>query len=331
MTVSRPQRLIAALAVALTMASGCAAETNASGQGSAPTRVVKADNGDITIPADPKRVIATGYAVPVLIESDAALVGISTWKRGLEMMTPEHRAKYDKVPKVAGELAAETNYEAIAAAKPDLIVIGVPKPVLADIDLNRLKSVAPVVAIGPNVPYQWRELSRRQADAAGRAGNFDAAKAAYDKKAGELKAKYAGVLKGLKFGHVGGYGDVSAGNFQREFAGSWGTNVGADIGMEYYGEVKKKGPGSQSVSETPSIEELPQSFGQADAVTYTLEPNGQVGASVKYVLDSPLWKDLPAVKAGRTFAVRYTQASTYPSAMFTLDSLDKALAPMLTR
>lgn len=331
MTVSRPRRLIAALAVALVSVSGCAAAATGPGSGTTATHVIKADNGDITVPVDPQRVIATGYAVPALIESGAALVGISTWKRGVDMMTPEHRATYDKLAKVAGEVAAETNYEAIAAAKPDLIVIGVPKPVLADIDVNRLKSIAPVVAIGPAAPHQWRELSRRQAEAAGRLGNFDAAKAAYDKKAGEIKAKYATALKDMKFGHVGGYGDVSAGNFQREFAGSWGTNVADDLGVGYYGEVKKKGPGSASVSEYSSIEELPASFAKADAITYTLDTNGKPGAAVKYVLDSPLWAALPAVKAGKVFPVRYTQASTYSSAMFTLDSLDQALAPLLTK
>ncbi len=326
----RVSRLAAAVATALVLVSGCGAASGGTG-GEVPMRAVTADNGEIKVPVEPKRVIATGYAVPVLIESGAALVGISTWKRGVEMMSPEHRASYDKLAKVAGELATETNYEAIAAADPDLIVIGVPKPVLADIDVKRLESIAPVVAIGPSTPHAWRELSRRQADAAGRLGSFDAAKAAYEKKAAELKAKYANAVRGVKFGHVGGYGDVSAGNFQREFSGSWGTNVANDIGVEFYGEVKKKGAGSASVSEYSSIEELPASFAQAEVITYTLEPNGSVGAPVRYVLDSPLWKNLPAVKAGKAFPVRYTQASTYPSAMFTLDSLDKALAPLVTR
>ncbi|TCO60668.1 ABC transporter substrate-binding protein [Actinocrispum wychmicini] len=329
MPVSHPPRL-AVLAVALVLASGCAANADNATSGGA-TRVVNADNGAITVPADPKRVIATGYAVPVLIESGAALVGISSWKRGLAMMSPEHRATYDGMAKVAGELAKETNYEAIASAKPDLIVIGVPKPVLADIDMKRLQSIAPVVAIGPNAPFEWREQSRRQADAAGRAQDFDRAKAAYDKKAADLAAKYTNALRDLKFGHVGGYGDASAGNFQREFAGSWGTNVAGDVGVKYYGEVKKKGPGSESVSEYSSIEELPASLGQADAITYTLDPDGTPGASVKHVLESPLWTNLPAVKAGRVFPIRYTQASTYASAMSTLDSLDQALAPLLTR
>ena len=40
--------------------------------------------------------------------------------------------------------------------------------------MKRLEAVAPVVAIGPTVPDAWREISREQADAAGRLENFDA-------------------------------------------------------------------------------------------------------------------------------------------------------------
>jgi iron complex transport system substrate-binding protein len=256
--------LATGLAAALVLVSGCGSGTGESG-GSGKTRTFAADNGSVTIPADPKRVVATGYAVPALIEADAALVGVSGWKRGLPMMTPEDRATYDGLTKIAGETAAETNYEAIAKVKPDLIVIGVPKPVLGDLDMNRLKSIAPVVAIGPSLPKAWRDLSRRQSDAAGRLANFETRKAAYEKKAGEIKAKYKDALAGLKFGHVGGYGDVSSGTFQREFAGSWGTNAAGDVGVTYYGQVKKKGGGSADVSESPSIEELPESLGEADA------------------------------------------------------------------
>jgi iron complex transport system substrate-binding protein len=328
----RARLAVGALAATLAMVSGCAAATSGGDTGGgAATRVFNADNGAVTIPAEPKRVVATGYAVPVLLEAGAPLVGISTWQRAVDLMSGQVRATYDSLAKVAGELAGETNYEAIAEARPDLIVIGVPKPVLADIDMDRLASIAPVVAIGPNTPYEWRELSRRQADAAGRLTSFEQDRANYEARAAQLKQKYADALRGLKFGHVGGYGDVSAGNFQREFAGSWGTNVAGDIGVAYHGQVRKKGPGGASVSEYSSIEELPASLGQADAITYTLEPDGSAGPAVRYVLDSPLWKSLPAVKAGMVFPVRYTQASTYRSALLTLDSLDTVLAPLLNR
>ncbi|TDC90764.1 ABC transporter substrate-binding protein [Actinomadura sp. 7K507] len=327
----KPWRLAAAVAASLVLATACGSGSDSESGASAETRVFEADNGKITIPAEPKRVVATGYAVPVLIEAGAELVGISSWKRGLPLMTPEDRKTYDDMNKIAGDTAAETNYEAIAKADPDLIVIGVPAPVLGDLDMKRLESIAPTVAIGPTVPSAWRELSFRQSDAAGRSGQHAKAKAAYEKKAGELKAKYEDALSGLKFGHVGEYGDVSAGTFMREFGKSWGTNIAQDIGVTYYGEVKKKGGGSKDVSETPSVEELPESLGDADAITYSLEPDGKPGESVKYALDSELWKNLPAVKDDKAFGIRYTEAATYESAMRTLDEIDKALAPLLEK
>ncbi|MFE0154325.1 ABC transporter substrate-binding protein [Nonomuraea sp. NPDC059007] len=326
-------RTLGSVMLALAVATaGCASNT-----GSQPpaaktaTRVFKAANGDITIPADPKRVVATGYAVPVLIEAGAPLTGISTWKRGVPLMDAKTRAAYDKLPKVAGDTAAETNYEAIANAKPDLIVIGVPTPVLADIDLKRLQSIAPVVAIGPTVPSAWRELSQRQADAAGALEGFDTAKTTYEAKAAELRKKYEKVLPGLKLAHVGAYGEVGKGTFQREFDKSWGTNIANDIGAAYYGQVKVKGGGSKDVSEYPSIEELPTALAEADAVTYSVGPDGAPLQAVKYVLDSELWKKLPAVKAGKAFAIRYTEAATYGQALLTLDALDKSLAPLAGR
>ncbi|MGC5030774.1 ABC transporter substrate-binding protein [Micromonospora sp. DT229] len=331
MSVRQHWRSIAAAAVTLAVVTGCGSDSGepAGQSDAAATRVFAADNGEITIPVNPERVVATGYAVPVLIEADAALVGISSWKRGLAMMTEQDRATYDRLPKVAGEAAAETNYEAVAAAKPDLIVIGVPKPALGSIDMKRLESIAPVVAIGPTTPDAWRELSRRQSDAAGRSANFEAAKDAYDKKAAELKAKYGTALTGLKFGHVGSYGEISKGTFHREFAGSWGTNIAQDVGVTYYGEVKEKGGGGLDVTEYPAIEELPESLGEADAITYTVQPDGTPAEAVQQVLDSALWKNLPAVKAGRVFALQYTEAATYESALKTLDSIDKAFAPLL--
>ncbi|GAA4957064.1 iron complex transport system substrate-binding protein [Nonomuraea thailandensis] len=323
------RRAAGATVLTLALVAGCGSAGSAEQPAAAAaTRVFTADNGQITIPADPRRVVATGYAVPALIEADAALVGISSWQRGLPLMSEEDRATYDRLEKVAGEAAAETNYEAIAKVKPDLIVIGVPQPVLADVDMERLKSIAPVVAIGPTIPSAWRELSERQSDAAGRAANFGQAKAAYEKKAAELAAKHKDALAGLKFGHVGAYGEVAKGTFQREFAGSWGTNIAQDVGVTYYGQVKVKGGGSKDVSEYPSIEELTASLGEADAITYSVQPDGTPNESVKYVLDSELWKSLPAVKAGKAFPIRYTEAATYPAAMKTLDAVDQALAPL---
>ncbi|MFI6638589.1 ABC transporter substrate-binding protein [Streptomyces sp. NPDC050504] len=329
MSIRRTSGLVGALALALVVTGCSSSDGKSDAEGKGKTRVFAADNGKITIPEKPKRVVATGYAVPALIEADAPLVGISSWKRGEPMMDAKTLATYKKLPKVAGELATETNYDAIAEAEPDLIVIGVPAPVLGDIDVKRLEGIAPVVAIGPTKPSAWRTLSHQQADAAGSLKQFDAVKTQYETKAAALKEKYKGVLPKLKFGHLGSYGESAKGTFQREFSGSWGTNIAEDAGAVYYGKVKNPGPGSKGVSEYPSIEELPASFREADVITYSVKADGSLPESVKYAMDSKLWKNLPAVKAGKTIPIRYTEAATYGQGMQTLDAIDKAFAPLL--
>ncbi len=311
--------------------AACGDDSDGKSSNGEETRVFAADNGDITIPVDPERIVATGYAVPILIESGADLVGVSEWSRGLPMMTEEDVATYESLEKVAGETAAETNYEAVAKAAPDLIVIGVPTPALVDLDMERLETIAPVVVLGPTVPDSWRTLSELQADAAGVSEGWQETKDAFEAKAAELTEKYADALDGIDFGHLGAYGDVSAGQFHREFPKSWGTNVATDVGVNYYGEVKKKGGGAEDVSEYPAIEELPESFAAADAITYSLAVDGSVSESVQYVLDSNLWKQLPAVKAGMVFPVQYTEAATYTQALKTLEALDTTLAPLLDK
>ncbi|MFP5020324.1 TroA family protein [Pseudonocardia phyllosphaerae] len=316
--------LIALLTLVASCASGPAAQEDAG-----PTREFQADNGTVTIPVQPKRVIAIGYAVPTLLEAGTPLVGISDFARALPFLTPEQRKTYDSLPRVAGDTNTDINYEAIAALKPDLIVLGVPKVAVGGVALDQLTPTAPVVAIGPLVPSDWRNYSRQQADAAASLAGFDAARTAYEARAAELRTKYQRVLPGLKFGHVGSYGQIAQGTFQREYANSGGTNIAQDIGVNYYGQVREPGPGARAVSEYTSLEELVPSLGQADAITYSVNPDGSVPDPVKQVLDTPLWATLPGVKAKRTFPLRLTEATTYGGARATLDAIDTSLAPLL--
>lgn len=241
-------------------------------------------------------------------------------------MTEDDLATYQDLKKVAGETADSTNYEAIVATEPDLIVLGVPLPVLTDVDVEKLEQIAPVVVLGPSRPDGWKDLSRLQTDAAGEQDYYEKVKASYETKAANLKKKYADVLDDYCFGHVGGYGDVSAGNFHREYAGSWGTNIAGDIGARYYGAPEDPGKGSDAVSEYPSIEELPENLADATAITYTVGDDGEPLDAVQYVLDHELWQTLPAVQEDKAIPLRYTEAATYPSAERALDAIDEAFA-----
>lgn len=70
--------------------------------------------------------------------------------------------------------------------------------------------------------------------------------------------------------------------------------------------------GSSDVSEYRSLEAIADSFADADAITYALEADGFTADAERIVLDSPLWQCLPGVKAGKVFALQYTQAATTP-------------------
>jgi iron complex transport system substrate-binding protein len=324
---------VAAALTVLTLAACSSAPADAPGSVDAgpggATRTFATPLGDVEIPVAPRRVVATGYAVPVLLEADADLVGVSSWQRGVPLLTPEDRSTYESLPKVAGETAQETDYEAVAALAPDLIVVGVPAPALPELDVDRLRAIAPVVAIGPTHPSDWRQESALQAAAAGRLDHAVGAEATYRAEAARLARKYATVLPGLRFGHLGAAGDVAAGTFLREYADSWGTNIAQDVGVRYTGQVATRRGGAGDVSEQTSIELVGESFAGVDAITVTLDPDGSPSPSVAAVMASPLWQQLPAVRAGRVFLVEHTQAVTYPEAMQTLAALDEALRPLL--
>lgn len=322
--IRRATSLAAAAVLGFTTAGCTSGGSEAEAAAEKETVTFAADNGEVEIPAEPERVIATGYAVPVLLEADAPLVGISEWSRGINFMTDEDLETYESTEKIMGEQADSINYDAVEQVDPDVIILGVPLPVLGDVNMDRLEQIAPVVVLGPTRPDSWKDLGGRQAEAAGVLSNWDEQKEIYYAKAGELKDKYAAVLEGVRFGHLGAYGDLSAGEFQREYGGSYGTHIAGDLGVEYYGQVKDASAGGASeVSEYSSIEELPASFAEADYITYTVQDDGTPPAEVQYVMDSPLWKNLPAVKAGHLIPIRYSEAATYASALTTLDVLDE--------
>lgn len=66
MSIRRTSGLVGAVSLALIL-TGCGSSSDDGGgsdsAGKGKTRVFAADNGKITIPSDPKRVVATGYAV----------------------------------------------------------------------------------------------------------------------------------------------------------------------------------------------------------------------------------------------------------------------------
>lgn len=325
--------IVAAVGVAVALAAVPVAATTppsapASSDAPAPDgmRWFEAENGTVAIPEDPQRIVACGYAVLPLLQAGANLVAICQWDREIDDMPEDLRAIYDELPKVGPDGdASAINYEGIAAADPDLIIMGMPFAFLEDLNMDTLEEFAPVLALGPLLPGDWREMTIRYADAAGVGDVYAGFVEQYEERAAKMAERYA-ALRSLTFGGVCTLCPTDAGTFARSYASGHPTNHFDDLGFDFPGHPAD--PDVAQHFEHLSVEQLTESFADIDVIVYGVEADGSVPAVAREVLDSPLWAGLPAVQAGNVVAFEHSRAATHVTATLALDSIDEQLAAL---
>ncbi|QNG18772.1 ABC transporter substrate-binding protein [Rhodococcus triatomae] len=191
---TRPRRAVAVLVALLLGAlalTACSADAAEEGSGSG-TRVVSTAKGDVTIPAEPARIVALSSAITgYLYTLDAPVVATDTRSLGAEMVDgfpsqwAEKATAQGTTPLPGGD---ELNLEAIVEARPDLIIGGGQgfTSALADQAYDQLTKIAPTVLISPEIT-DWREQLTQVADAAGESDRVDGLIAAYDAKVEEVR------------------------------------------------------------------------------------------------------------------------------------------------
>ncbi|MFF0281523.1 ABC transporter substrate-binding protein [Rhodococcus aetherivorans] len=290
------------------------------------TRTFEAQNGPIEIPSDPQRIVACGYAVLPLLQADANLAAACEWTRELDNMDAETKAAYEALPKVAPDGAvSELDYEAVAAAAPDLIIMGVPARVQSQLDTAKLEALAPVVFLGLTNPGDWRGLGEQYADAANVSDAYGEYKEQYEARAAEIAGKYRGTLGNLTFAGVCNVCGTEPGEFFREYASSYTTNLFEDLDLQFPGQPANP---EDVHGEYLSVEEIGRNVGNVDVIVYGVEADGSVSPELQELMASPLWQSLPAVQAGNLVPVKHSHAATYETALLALDSIDEALAAL---
>ncbi|GAB78485.1 iron complex transport system substrate-binding protein [Austwickia chelonae] len=183
------------LAAAIVL-SGC---TQGKSEGSAGSgdekRTVKSAKGDIQVPKEPKRIVVltgglAGYAFRLeapVAATDTRVLGVTDLKGEFPPSWADPATKQGTKALPGGE---ELSVEAVAAAKPDLIIGGGQgiSAVQADKRYDDLKAIAPTVLV-PTSVTDWKEQLRMVADAAGRTKKADELIEAYTKRVAEVKAK----------------------------------------------------------------------------------------------------------------------------------------------
>lgn len=283
---------------------------------SAPTtRLVDSVHGKIRVPADPKRIVSINqFDTTALLDLGVTPVGIFDF--GIDYTAPRYRTKYAAIPKI-GKTGVEV--EKVAALKPDLI-LGY------DIEFNntvytQMSAIAPTV-IATNTG--WQKTALQVADAANLGAAFAAEQAKYQQRCQAIRTQYADVLSRTTW-------DAVQGGFDTGACWVYGPQVGflgvfADAGVQFGTATKAAADvGAGEVYQVLSYENLDR-LSDADVIAYWSEYG-----SDKPVNDGPqlfaqqLWKDLPAVKAGRLVPVADVAMSSYGDALAVLDELETGL------
>ena len=155
-------------------------------------RVVQTEQGEVTVPADPQRVVVLNYALAgYLYDLDVPIVATTSEDFDHE---PEFSEMWGEAPEEDGTEFLTWgmdgfDLEAILELEPDLIIgggLGLPNG-LATKSYEQLSQIAPTVIVGKDLATWQDQYSFIAEDVFGRADDYDQALAAYEERVSEVK------------------------------------------------------------------------------------------------------------------------------------------------
>ncbi|HLU99200.1 MAG TPA: ABC transporter substrate-binding protein [Thermobifida alba] len=306
-----------ALLLVLTACGGGPAE-EADGASGGETVTVETDYGPVDIPADPQRIVALEFGTEAVLEAGIEPVGVI--EPVSTLYTAEELDRLADYP-VVQSASLEINLEAIAEARPDLIIGGVRVESHDEYAATRedLEQIAPTVfydfdGAGAGLRDMTLELSR----AIGDGERAEAEQERFEARVEEIRDSYADQLADTTFAVVFGLD----GEFAVVNTNAWGGEILDTLGARQSGAREAAG---ENFAAFYSYEELDQLF-DADVVFYETDAQGQPDPFTEALLDQDLWQDLPAVEAGQAHPLRYSAARTYGQANTVLDQIEEVLA-----
>ncbi|MEY9211223.1 ABC transporter substrate-binding protein [Thermobifida halotolerans] len=310
-----------ALVLTLTACGGGRADDAAQDAAQAGETVsVETDYGTVDIPADPQRVVALEFGTEVVLEAGIEPVGVI--EPVATLYTAEEFEKLSQYP-VVQSASLELNLEAIAEARPDLIIGGVRVESHDEYAATRedLEQIAPTVfydfdGAGAGLRDMTLELSR----AVGDGERATEEQERFDSRVEEIRTTYADQLADTTFAVVFG----SDGEFAVDNTNAWGGEILDTLGAR---QTEAQRAAGENFAAFYSYEEIDQ-LSDADVIFYETDAAGQPDPFTEALLDQELWQDLPAVEAGQSHPLRYSAARTYAQANTVLDQVEEVLADL---
>ncbi|NEA30630.1 iron-siderophore ABC transporter substrate-binding protein [Streptomyces sp. SID13031] len=260
--------------------------------------------GEISIPAEPKRVVALGWGdAETVLALGVEPVGASDWLAfGGEGVGPWATGRYKQAPQKIGTL--EPEFEKIAALKPDLILDT--KSSGDQTRYDTLKAIAPTVGVptgGDAYKVSWEKQTELVAAALGRVDQGRQLIAATKAKVSQTVAQhpeFAGKTITLGSRTSEGYGAYVSGTGRVDFV--------QRLGFENNPKVEAL------ATEGFAIKVSQEKLDLLDADLTVMAP---IGVDAAKISDDPLFKAVPSVKAGHV--VVFTDKTL--SSAFATDSI----------
>ncbi|MFF0740787.1 ABC transporter substrate-binding protein [Streptomyces sp. NPDC004111] len=310
---------VAALALSACSSSGGPDSGSASGAGQG-TRTVRTAMGEVEVPRAPKRVVVLDTA-----ELDSAItLGVrpvgsthADVKSGFLSYLPP-----DKVAgiKDVGEMMTP-NLEAVAALEPDLILTS---KVRHEDKYDELKAIAPTV-MTEGTGFPWKENFQLHAEALGRQAEAKRVVAAYTAHAAKVTEAVGGKEKAAAT-KVNVVRFVEGADIRIYGRRNYIATVLADVGL---GRPPITDRAKDGFSYDVSPEKIDLAGKDADVLLHSTYGD-PAKAKQTATLNSALWKSIPAVKAGKVFAVDdqlWIQGIGYTAADKILTQLQSHLTP----
>ncbi|WP_138755818.1 AraC family transcriptional regulator [Paenibacillus sinopodophylli] len=277
------------------------AETAKPSNAVAATKTYTDSKGEVTIPADPERIIdLTGSAIGNLLA--LGVTPIAATEDALQ--SPYHK---DKLADVIN-MGAEPNIEAILDLAPDLIIAF---DYIEEAQYENLVQIAPVVRLkyGNGTP---QDLLVEFGKITGKEEQAQDWISAWNAKIAEVKPKIAEVV-----------GDKTVSILQPYAKGiyAWGNKGGrggeiihGDLGLKAPAIIQEKLIDGEEFGVSLTLELLPEYAGD-----YIFTSNwGWDDGDANVVYGSPLWKTLPAVKNNQVYFI--DQKGSYYNDPISLDA-----------
>lgn len=236
----------------------------------------------VTIPAEPKRIIAS-YLEDYLAALDVTPVAQWSVSKGKQ----EYLQQYlTDVPTIAYDLP----YEAVLSFDPDLIITGTASTVEGG-KYEQYTQIAPTFTLGDEVTADWRQALLKIGAVLGKSEKAQQVLEEYEKKAAEAKAtlqEKAGGQSAAALWLSGNTFYIVSENL------SSGAVLYKELGLTAPAVVKEVSEGSDANWNTLSLEKL----AQLDADHIFLVNSEGAGAEA---LKDPIWQNVPAVKNGNIY------------------------------